>query len=212
MPRWLSEDPSFVYSALGGLALLVIVLGWMNRDRAIPIGSAKDPRKVPRAVGVLPLSVLIVVLLALLAAGVRLIDYLIVTDREQIEQAVREMAGGVKTRDLERIFRNVSDTYQGPPGSDKKGVREYVRRHLEQGEVTSIEVWDFSFPEEVSPAQGTAKVQFYAKPRGRLMGARDDLYYLVEATFHYDADKRWRLQQFTVRNPAAPSEILPLPH
>src|SRR5262245_16720094 len=116
MPRWLAEEPTTVYTILGALALIVLALGWKFRDHTIPIGSGKDRRKPPRSLSALALSGLIVALLAALAGGVRLIDYLVITDREQIEQAVREMAAGVNERNTERVFRHVARTFRSPSG------------------------------------------------------------------------------------------------
>lgn len=209
MPRWLSEDPIVVYAILGAAALVVLALAWMNRDRAIPFVIPRDRRREPRSIGALTLGGFIVLVLAFLAGGAWLIDRLIETDREQIEQAVREMVEGVKTGDTERVFTHVSAKYQGPPASSKESFKTLARHYIEQGGVTDIPMWDFQ--REGEPAGQTCTVSFLFKVKGGPLSSREDLHWRCRAVFVLDSDGRWRLQSFQLLNPAS-GDIMPLPH
>src|SRR5262245_49935322 len=182
MPRWLAEDPIIVYSILGALALVVLAAAWMNRDRAIPLGSSKDRRKEPRTINALALGGIALLVLALLAGVVRLIDYLVLTDQEQIVLAVQETAHDIPSRDTERVFRHVSDSFAIPGFPSKKDFKEFARGYIERGEVQEVVVWDFSF-EDVSPGTGTGTVSFLVKVKGSILGTRQDLFYRCEAKF-----------------------------
>jgi hypothetical protein len=207
MPRWLTEDTASVYPALGAVALVVLVIGWMFRDRAIPVGFSKDRRKAPPAVPVFPFALVLFLLIALLAGGVRLIDYLVVTDHEQIEEAVRAMADGINARETERVFRHVSEKFQSPQKRDKAKFKELARRPIEGGEIVDVVVWDFLFEKEASRAERTGTVLFLVKAKGSVMGTPQDLFYRCEAVFHLDPDNQWRLQTFWLRDPVVNQEV-----
>ncbi|HXG11247.1 MAG TPA: hypothetical protein VNK04_15925 [Gemmataceae bacterium] len=211
MPRWLAENPTTVYAILGALALVVLIAAWMNRDRFIPIELVRDRRKEPRTINALALGGILVALLAVLAGLVALIDYLVVTDQEQIVRIIEEMADGVRSRDTERVFRHVSESFSAR-GRGKKEFREFARRYIESGEVTDVVVWEFRFEGEEPRANKLAKVFFYAKARANIRGSRQDPFYLVEADFCLDPDGQWRLKWFQFRNPVAHGEVVPGPY
>lgn len=211
MPQWLAQDPTTIYVILGAVALVVLVLAWMNRDKSVPLGSGGDRRKPPCTINAFALGGLVVLVLALLAGGVRLIDYLVVTEQEKIIRSVQELADGVKAHDTERVFREVSESFQGAPRGNKKEFKEFARQYIDHGGVTDVTVWEFDFPEGVSADKGTARVEFLAKVKGGLMGGRDDLFWRVDAVYCLDPDKKWRLRSFVLKNPAN-NDIVPVPY
>lgn len=211
MPQWLAQAPTTLYVILGAVALVVLVLAWMNRDKSVPLGSRADRRKPPRTINAFALGGLIVLAIALLAGGVRLIDYLTVSEQEKIILSVTEMAEGAKAHDTERVFREVSESFQGAPRGNKKELKESARQYIEHGGVTDVTVWEFEFPEGVAAEKGTAKVQFFAKVKGGLLGGREDLFWLVDAVYCLDPDKKWRLRSFVLKNPAN-GDIVPVPY
>src|SRR5262245_48630629 len=114
MPLWLVEDPSTVYFLLGIAALVFGVLLWIRQERKWLYG-----------IGVI----------AVLAALVALLDFLIVTDFERMQLNVKEMSGAVAKKDVDRIFSHISDRFQ-MAGRDKKGFRGWVQDRIKNGDVT----------------------------------------------------------------------------
>jgi hypothetical protein len=201
-----------LYWILGALAVVVLVVTFLARGQGIELGPGRDRRKPPRTIGVPALGGLILLVLLLLGGAIWLVDYLVVTDEERIVDAIQEMAEGARTRDAERILRHISEDFQGPPGGNKKGFEQLIRHHIEHSGVTDLVVWDFSFPEDSNQQTATTKnVLFYAKVKGSMLGGTE-LFYLVDATFRLDGDKRWRLERFLLKNPAVPTDILPVPY
>jgi hypothetical protein len=211
MPSWLADDPTVVYAILGALALVVLALAWMNRDWMIPLGSRRGRRREPRTINALSLGGIVITVVSALAGGVFLIDHLVVTDEEQIVEAVQEMADRVTRRDTEGVFRHVSETFRSPQGHDKRAFKEFARRYIDSGEVTNVRVWEFRFEGDNPRSKQLAKVFFYAKADASSLGSRQGLFYLVEADFCLDPDGKWRLKWFQFRNPAAHGDIIPGP-
>src|SRR5947207_3402305 len=149
MPTWLTEDPSPVYLILGLVALGLFVAYRVRRQRKFLYG----------VVGV-----------AVLAGVVWLIDYLVVTDREQIVQNVGVMAAAASRRDLERVFDHVSNDFRH--GSlDKAGFRQAAEQAVSRHNVRDIQVWDFE-PGEIAPATRTAKIAFKVKFQSNVTSGR----------------------------------------
>jgi hypothetical protein len=198
-----------VYAVLGALALVAGVAAWSGRDLRIPLGSSKDRRRPPRTVGALTLGGVVVLVLVLLAGGVWLTDLLVETDEEQIEHAVREMAEGARTRDVDRVFRHVSDSFRSPQGNDKERFKDFARRQMEHG-IEDVPVWDFLF-EDVSRSTRTATVSFLFKVKGIRIARSQEFSARCEAKFCLDPDGQWRLQSFQLLNPVTPSDTIPVP-
>jgi hypothetical protein len=205
----LAENPVTVYAVLGALALLAGVVAWSSRDVRIPLGSSRDRRKAPRTVSALLLGGLAILVLALLAGGVWLTDRLVETDEEQIEHAVREMAEGARTRDVDRVFRHVSESFRSRQGNDKERFKDFARQHINHG-IEDVPVWDFHF-EDVSRPKRTASVSFLFKVKGVRIGRAQEFSARCEAKFHLDPDGQWRLQSFQLLNPVTPSDTIPVP-
>lgn len=210
MPSWLADDPTPVYVVLGALALIVLPISWMNRDRSIALGSSKDKRREPRTINALILGALVIGFLLLLAGVARLIDHLVVSDHEQIELSVREMAGAVVAGDTERVFRQVSERFLSPNHRDKKAFREFARQYIDKGQVQDIVVWDFRFEQPASRQSRSGTVFFLVKVRGDIVQTHQDLFYRVEAKYRLDEDNRWRMEGFQLMDPVA-NQVIPLP-
>ncbi len=191
MLAWLIDNATVVYVILGLVALAFLVALWMKRKRAYAIG--------------------LVVSVALIALFL-LLTFVVPTDRSRIIRAIGEMEQGVKTRDTDRIFAQISDRFR-LGGVDKPAFRRFVDGVLRNGQVTEVHAWDFETP-EVSRPKRTATIGFQVKPRGPLAG--EDVPYRCKATFVLDPDDQWRLQTFQVFNPFVdtdkPLQIPELPH
>lgn len=188
MPRWLVEAPTFLYLILGlaGIALGAIL--WVRQERKFAVA---------------------LVVVAGLIFLVWLLDFLIVTDRERLILHVKEMAGNVRQKDVDRIFSHISDSFHAGI-SDKKSFRVWVEYTMHSRDVTELKVWDFE-PGDVSRIQKIGKLQFLVKGKGDLV--REELYFRCQATFVLDPDGQWRLQSFELSDPMKDpgKDRLPLP-
>jgi hypothetical protein len=176
MPTWLSENYVTVLVILGLLALGLVFGYWTSRKRAFLIGLG------------------VVAVLALLAW---LISVFIVTDNQQIQASLKAMARGVSARDTEAIFKHVAkDFHIG--GLDKEGLRKLADSVLHDGQLTEVVMWDFD-QAEVAPSRASAKITFMVKPKGSRNP--QDMFYRCDATFVREADGKWRISGFELRDP-----------
>ncbi len=219
MPNWLAEHPSTAYAVLGGLALLTLVFWRANRGRRFPLGrqpkreelalqgGGRRPRRIELlakpgpekggwSVSAELLAVVAVALLVVLAGLVWLTDRSIVTDREQIEEALREMSQGVAARDVGRIFAHVSRDVQ-VQGHNHESFRRRTEQMLGRNEVQEVVVWDVVVS-EVSRERKSAKADFKAKVRS--VHTTGSEFFLVRSEFVLELG-RWRLKGFQVFNP-----------
>jgi hypothetical protein len=176
MPTWLSEDPTPVIVVLGVIALGLAIAYWTRRKRIFLI-----------AFGV-------VIALGCLA---EMISILIVTDNEQIQMNLKAMAQGVSARDTEAIFKHVASDFH-IAGTDKAGLKALADRVLHNGELTKVVMWDFDRA-EIAPSGASASITFMVKP----IGSRNpqDTFFRCFATFVREADGKWRLKGFELREP-----------
>ncbi len=182
LPEWLFEGRITIYTLLA-VCLVFLLFVWKQ-----------TPRK-----GYL---VACVVLLALIGLYF-LLDVLVQTDKEQITHAFREMSAGVQTRNIDRIFANVSDTYNRH-GMNKSAFKAAADGVIRGRQVDEVKVWAFEFEPDykrkesaADERENLAKVSFMAKPV-----ASDGIsIYRVEAVMHRDSDGKWRMQSWDVFDP-----------
>jgi hypothetical protein len=180
MPSWLVDNPTPVYVVLGIVALSFLIALWVTGKRRYIIGIAA-------AAGLALLFALLTMLMTLFAP----------TDRGKISHAIDEMGAGVKARDTDRIFAQISDRFR-LGAMDKKAFRNAVDPILRRGDVTEIQVWDFR-DFDISREKRIATVVFQVKPQPA--DRFDNQFYRCKATFVLDPDDEWRLQTFDVFNP-----------
>jgi hypothetical protein len=176
MLSWLVDHATGVYIVLGIVALAFLIALWVTRKRRYAIGIA-----VP----------------ASLALLLFLLTLLLPTDRTQIQHAIDEMGAGVRERNTDRIFDQISDQFH-LGSQDKKAFRGAVDPILRRGEVTEIQVWDVR-DFEISRDNRTATVVFQVKPQPA--ERFDNLFYRCKATFVLDPDEHWRMSNFQLFNP-----------
>src|SRR5437867_3452454 len=120
MPTWLVEDPTIVYLLLGTVALALLSGFWSQRNRGY-------------------LYALGVVLL--LIAGVWLLDFMVVTDREELLQTLRSLARRVEALDVDGAFEHMADDFRFR-GVSKEEFRKAVKQDVRNYEVHSMRMWD----------------------------------------------------------------------
>jgi hypothetical protein len=178
---WLVDDAALIYIILGCVAVGSAVAWWRTRQGKFALGTA-------------------------IAAGLIVLVYcfglFFPSDSRRITKALQEMSEGVRTRDLNRIFAQVSDRFQqGPPtfsaAVDKEAFRKRAEEIIKSRNVEQVVVWDPHF-EELSHTARTARVVFSAKAKGNW---GSEVPYLVRADFVLDPDGQWRMKGFQVFNP-----------
>jgi hypothetical protein len=176
MLTWPVDHPSWVCVALGVVALGFLVGLWTTRKRYYAIGLGA---------------------MAGLTALFLLLVLLVPTDMKRIRHAIDEMGAGVKEKNADRIFANISDQFQlGSQG--KQAFRQLVDQALRSGEVTDIQVWNFR-DVEISRPHRTATLVFDVKPFPT--ENFNNVHYRCKAAFVLDSDDQWRLRGFDLFNP-----------
>jgi hypothetical protein len=181
MPTWLVEDPTYVYMLLGIVAVALAAAYWTRRQGKYAIG-----------VGVV----------LLLIGLVALLDYLIVTDREQIVRNVGSLCQAVGDRDLDRAFAHLSKDFRYH-SLNKATFEENVRRLVSIHQPNEAKAWDFEVL-DVSREKRSATVLFRAKVKGNWSGGAE--FYLVRAEYVLDPDGQWRMKTFKLSNPLVNTE------
>jgi hypothetical protein len=188
---WLFEGRPAVYVVLAAAAVVLFVAWWQTRKRYWFYGT--------------------VAFLALVGLYF-LLDRLVETDREQIVRKVEEMSAGVRDRNVDRIFANVSEQFR-LNNSDRAAFRQFAERAIRAGDVTDVTVWEFQVPEDfrtkvrrtgtTGPQElDAARVSFMVKPQGPRLGAP---FFRCDATFVREADGQWRLFAFQLFQPGVDS-------
>jgi hypothetical protein len=192
MQSWLLDNFALLIMLLSIAALALAWAWWRTRRRRYGLAATS-------AVGLMGLVCLLVYLLPLLFGE---------TDSQQIERKIREMAGAVKTRNLDRIFSHISERFLF--GSlDKATFRRKAEEVMNTRDVEEVVVWDFERG-EISREQRTGKVRFMVKARGNWRGSEAG--YRCDADFVLDPDGQWRMRGFQIFNPFRESDQpLPIP-
>jgi hypothetical protein len=191
MPNVLSDPPTWLY----GLLILLVVIPLLAalffiRKTQTSRGSEKK--------GISSKTKLLAVagfgLLLFLALG--LCDYFFESDREQVVRKLKEMSEGVQHRDLNSVFRNVSDSFQVGQ-TDKAKLRSLAESAQNSGQVTNLKIWEVQL-QPIEPGAKNATVEFNFKIEGSF---NNDAGYRCKSIFVKDPDGQWRLQSFQVFNP-----------
>jgi hypothetical protein len=189
---WLFDGCLTVSLVLGAAGVGLAVAWWRTRYRAFGGG--------------------FVVVLVLLGLYILLLFLYGETAREQIERKVKEMVAGVDRKDVEAIFKHISDRFELTQGSqtlDKQGLRRYAEEALRRPELRGMLVTDVAVG-TIDREKGKAPVGFMVK----ILGSNEvgDLFYRVDAEFTLDPDKQWRMKTFKLFRPLGEhNEPVPLP-
>jgi hypothetical protein len=186
MQSWISDNFDVVIILLSLAALALAYFWWRTRQRYYALGAGA-------AVLLLGLVCLLVFLLPLLFGE---------SDSQQIERKVREMAAAVKARNLDRIFRHVSNTFRF--GSlDRTAFRQKAEEVIRRRDVEEVIVWDFERG-EIAREKRSATVSFMVKAESNWQGS--EFPYRCEADFVLDSDGQWRMRGFQIFNPVVDSK------
>lgn len=201
MPTFLTDPSAYLYT------VLILAFGVPLLAAFLFAGSqgSRDPKTkgTSRRRGFLMASgVGLLMLITLLA-----IDLTHESDREQINRNLKEMSQGVHDRNMDAVFRHVSDEFR-IGGYDKNQLRQRADGATRNGEVDDIVIWDLS---KVDVPKDATKVpiEFMFKIKGAMGGGA---FFRCKAQFVKEKDGQWRLSSFEVFNPAADSNTpIPIP-
>jgi hypothetical protein len=189
---WLFEGRISVYIGLGACAFVMLYLWRQQRRR--------------------PLLYIGVFLIALIGLY-WLLDRLVETDREVLENTVLRMTGAVAERKLDVSFSYISENFRSPNNNNKEHFRALAEKYLGSGagQVSGVDVlWRCEFPERPDRTSGKeAKVNFHFKLRGEF-GGKESFYYLCESIFIYEPPGVWRLLRCRILNPTKNEEVIDL--
>jgi hypothetical protein len=168
---WLVDNAATVYFLLGVIALALVALWWMNRQRGYLIALAVD---------------------AALIALVWLLTVLIVTDQSRLEQIGQDMAQGIRSRKVEQVFKHISKSFNraNHRAMTVEELRQLAEQSLRRGDAEDVTFSKFRFG-EISRAKRTAQVEFWVH------GVREpeSLPIRCEADFVLEGDD-WRMKGF----------------
>jgi hypothetical protein len=186
MQSWLSDNFDILVILLSILALALGYFWWRTRKRYFALGAG--------------VAVLLGGLVCLLLYFLPFI--LGESDSQQIERKIREMAAGVKARNLDRIFQHISSTFHFV-SFDKAAFRQRAEEIIRRRDVDEVVVWDFERG-EIAREKRTGKISFMVKARSDLRGS--DIPYRCEADFVLDSDGQWRMSGFQIFKPFVDSK------
>jgi hypothetical protein len=191
---WLSRLSS-VWVLVPAVAVIVL-LAWWWRTR---------DRRAQRALVVAGVLLVLACLFELLRPE---------TPGEAMERKIRAMSEAVAAKDVDKILQDVSETFdlERQNRLKKAGLRMIAQRMIDNGELTSVEVWKFKDAKVTRAASGgndTGTIEFLVKPKGP--NIPDGAGYRCIAVFVFDDDRQWRLQSFEVFHFNS-TQRLPIPY
>jgi hypothetical protein len=168
MIGWLIENASLFYALLAIAAIALVAGWWMTRQGKYLLG---------------------LIPVVLLGVGLWLLAAYAETDQKRIQRTVEEMAAGVRERDLDKVFRHISKSFQRANNTAMNAdqLRAYAQAHVDK--VRNVAVSKFSVL-EISRDKGTARVQFWIRGEDEL-----DNPIRCEADFVLE-DEAWRMKLF----------------
>ncbi len=143
----LFEDPLYVYVTLGFVELALAAVWHARRGRWRGAALLVPP---------------------VLAAGVFLVERLVVTDREQIHLAMREIASWVEAGDFEKAAPYLDEEFSGPYGPKAAAVR-YGSEMIARFKITSLRWLDpaLEIRGDRAALRVTSVLEFAGGPLGR---------------------------------------------
>jgi hypothetical protein len=173
---WIIDNSTFLYILLILLFVALAVFWWRYQR---------------------PTNLIAPAVVLCLIAGLWAISHFVDTDAKQIQRAVEEMAAGVRSRDLNRIFENISQDFKYG-GLGRAEFRSRSEQAIKNWNVEDVIVWEFE-ADSISREKRSAQMTFKAKAMGSWRGS--EAYYLCRAEFVLGPDDKWRLKGFKLFNP-----------
>ncbi len=181
---WLFEGQLTVYILLGAALGLALALWWNDQRQR---------------------HWLVVAAIALVLLGVYyLLDRVVVTKRENLQQTVQAMTDCVKDHKLDIAFAHISDQFRTPAGRTKDEFRNLAEDEIRTGRVKGVKIWDIQFPNGVQRDRET-RVTFLFKLQADL-GGKEEMYFLCDALFAWEPPHGWRMRSCRIMDPTKEKE------
>lgn len=172
----LTEDPTWIY-------LLLIAAGAVS---GIAFFSTQ------RVVYLLGVPAVLV-----LGGLVWLVDYLVETDREQVERKVQELAEAVNAADFAKIESLISPRFYTPMFTSKQHLLDNAKRYLDPQASRRTSFWQLD-TRSISSGKSLV-VDGNVSASGQYGGYHVEGWFgRIELTFLKDEDGQWRIARFTV--------------
>jgi len=176
MTSWIIDNSTFLYIFFAILFVAFATFWWRHQ----------------RPVNVIAPAVILCMIAALWG-----IAHFVDTDAKQIQRAVEEMGAGVESRDLNRIFENISQDFHYS-GLGRAEFRSRSNQAMNSWNVEDVIVWDFE-ADSISREKRSAQMTFKVKAKGNWRGS--ETFYLCRAEFVLEPDGKWRMRGFKLFNP-----------
>ncbi|MER3416612.1 MAG: hypothetical protein C4297_10420 [Gemmataceae bacterium] len=183
---WITEDPTPIYAMLAVVTLALAIAGY--------------------ATGLVRYYLWSLAAVAA-AALVFFVDWLVVTDREYVQELTQELAAAAQAGDMARLERLFSDESSSIfQGLDKKQLMDLARRWLPRVTPREIVVWGFQI-EKTARGSGW-RCRCLGKASGTFGGFEivNQLFQL-EVTYFKDRTGQWRIWELRIYNFGAREEI-----
>jgi hypothetical protein len=191
MPVWLSDPPRSLYVILIVATVLPFAAAIFFVGAPMPQRDKTKPKKkFSRRHRLIALSAVF----GLLLAGLYTCDRLLMSDRKQIEHNLQEMSEGVKERNMDKIFRHISDKFRYGSVTDKKRLQFVANNARQSGQVDEFPIWDVVM-DPISKETNEVNVQFRFKVTGE--NIREN-HFFGRTIFVREADGQWRATTFHV--------------
>jgi hypothetical protein len=161
---WIIDNASTLH-ILFGLVAVAMVAVWRYNARVKYLGYAAG------AVGAMAL-------LWLLSINVK-------TDRQQLEDAVNAMAQGVENKQLDKVFKHISNDFRYK-GITREMLYDVAQRHIKDHEIKNIRI--NRFQAEIDRAKKHARTGFIVSAM-----AERDILFRTEADFALEGEV-WKLK------------------
>ena len=179
LTRTFHEDPFYVYLALGVVAVAFGVV-WYERRR--------------------PKWLLGVLAAALLAGGIFLLERLVVTDREQIIEALDEIADAVEREDIEAVGAYLDDDFGGWRPSKTIALRA-AKAAISRYQIAKVQYWGDREVTVTNPERAEARFRTMIQ-----YGGRNRVLLEWKLTW-VKRDDGWRIRRAST--PRRPDNVLP---
>jgi hypothetical protein len=185
---WLFEGLWQIYTVLGLVAVVLLILWWRYRQRYLLYG-----------VGAM----------AVLALLYLLLDFAVETDREQIGRELQEMSRAVHDRNPDGIFNLVSDSFTFE-GLDKRALQALAAQYIRNGTVTDVTIKEYRFLGATDGTPPVANVTFRVIVTTGV-GSQQTIPFFCRAQFQRQPNKGWRLSSAAPFDPIKTDEPIHIP-
>lgn len=185
MLHWLVDNVLWFYILFGLVAAALLYLWWINRRRALLFALCA-----------------VAGLLVLLF----LLSWFVVTPRQQITNALYEMAEGVSANKPDQVLKHLAKDFRFKTLT-RADVAAAINRGVTLHGIQDVFVWNFQF-DELAPAEKKAKVSFHF----RVTGVREEIGFALCRSEFVEEEGKWRMKSINFFKPVAGSDQeLPIP-